>query len=285
MVKIISDSTCDLPPGILEELNITLSPLCISVSGDMEQYRDGVDITPADVFRLSEEENRRCTTSAVNAYDYRRLFEEYAPKYDAVVQICLSGQLSACYGAAIEAAKDFGNVYITDSRSLSAGSGYLVHDAALMAAAGASAREICDMIENDAHYIDTSFVIDRMDYLHRGGRCSGLEVIGARLLGIKPCIEVCGGLMRVGKKYRGKFGTCLSAYVKDRLADRDDIDTKRVFITHSMCAPETVETVRALIAEHAGFERVIETRAGCTVSAHCGPNTLGILFKRKTKVT
>ncbi len=121
--------------------------------------------------------------------------------------------------------------------------------------------------------------------MHKGGRCSGLEAFGANLLRIKPCIEVIDGKMTVGKKYRGSFENCLKKYVKDRLQANGDIDYSRIFVTHTVSSPETVAMVKELIQEYAGFEEIIETNAGCTISSHCGPNTLGILYKRKSKKT
>ncbi|MDR2533148.1 MAG: DegV family protein [Oscillospiraceae bacterium] len=280
MVKIISDSTCDLSPEILSECDITLTPLYIT-SGD-DEFRDGVDVKPADVFRMVDKENRTCKTAAVNVFDYQKVFEEYSSKYDEVIQICISRGFSICYQNAQLAAAEFPNVRVVDSRNLSSGSGYLVYDAAIMAKEGKSADEICKYLEENKAMMNCSFVIDRLDYLHKGGRCSGVALISTKILGIKPCIEVADGAMRVGKKYRGKFEKCLEVYVKERLADINNIDLKRVFITHPMCAPETVELARTAIKKHAEFETIIETQAGCTVSNHCGPNTLGIIFKQKT---
>jgi len=278
MIKITADSTCDLSPEILAELDITLAPLYINAGED--SFRDGVDITPADVFRHVETKKTMCSTSAVNIFDYETLFGKFSPECGAVIHLCISMGFSTCYQNAVTAAAGFPNVYPIDTRNLSSGSGTLVMDAALMARDGVSAEEICRKLEEDIPKVDCSFVIDRMDYLHKGGRCSGMEALGAKLLSIKPCIEVFDGAMRVGKKYFGKFDKCLEQYVGERLADKDAIDPKRVFITHPMCSEETVEAVRAAIARHMAFDEVIETKAGCTVSSHCGPSTLGIIFKR-----
>jgi DegV family protein with EDD domain len=281
MVKIISDSTCDLSPEILSKWDITLTPLYIT-SGD-ESFRDGVDIKPADVFRMVDTEKKTCKTAAVNVFDYEKIYAEHSPKYDEVIQICISEGFSACYQNAKIAAENFPNVRVVDSRNLSSGSGYLVYDAAIMAKENKTADEICAYLETGKTLMNCSFVIDRLDYLHKGGRCSSVALISTKILGIKPCIEVADGAMRVGKKYRGKFSVCLDLYVKERLSDLENVDLKRVFITHPMCAPEVVERVRETIKKHASFEEIIETNAGCTVSNHCGPNTLGIIFKQKTE--
>ncbi len=279
MIKISADSTCDLSPEIIKAYDITIAPLGIVV-GD-KTFHDGVDIFPADVFRYVDKEGKTCKTAAVNVYEYHSLFSELTKKYEAVIHICISAEFSSCFQNAMVAAQDFKNVYVIDSRNLSTGSGHVVYDAALMAKEGLAPQEIADRLNAVIPKVEASFVIDRLDYLHKGGRCSTVAKLGANLLQLKPCIEVIDGKMTVGKKYRGKFDACLEAYVKDRLFERSDIDYSRVFITHPMCSPETVALVRAAIKRYVAFDEIIETHAGCTVSNHCGPNTLGILFKRK----
>ncbi|MCL2019360.1 MAG: DegV family protein [Oscillospiraceae bacterium] len=280
MVKIISDSTCDLSPQIIEDCEITLTPLYITTG--REEYRDGVDIKPTDVFRMVDTEGKTCKTAAVSVFDYKMAFQKYSRQYDEIIQICISEGFSACYQNAMIAAADFPKVRVIDSRSLSTGSGYMVLDAAIMAKEGKTADQILHHIEKSKPLMNTSFVIDRLDYLHKGGRCSGVALISSKVLAIKPCIEVAEGLMRVGKKYRGKFEKCLEIYVRERLSNIDNIDLTRIFITHPICASETVERVRNTIKDCADFKEIIETNAGCTISNHCGPNTLGIIFKQKT---
>ncbi|NLP37878.1 MAG: DegV family protein [Firmicutes bacterium] len=283
MIKITADSTCDLSPSFLESNNITLVPLYVLLGE--KSYRDGVDITPAEIFEYVKETNKLSKTAAVNTYDYVKVFEELSPKYEAVIHISLGSVFSSSHQNARLAAQEFPNVYVVDSCNLSSGSGHLVYEAAQMAAEKMDPQEICQKLEDLVPKIDASFVIDRLDYLHKGGRCSGLEAFGANLLRIKPCIEVIDGKMTVGKKYRGSFENCLKKYVKDRLQANGDIDYSRIFVTHTVSSPETVAMVKELIQEYAGFEEIIETNAGCTISSHCGPNTLGILYKRKSKKT
>ncbi len=279
MIKISADSTCDLSPELLEKLDISIVPLTI-VAGE-ETYLDGVDITPGELFRFVEDENRQCRTAAINTFDYLTRFKEYLKDYNAVIHICISSEFSSCYQNALLAAADLKNVYVVDSRNLSSGSGHAVCDAALKAGEGWAPERICAYLEEVIPKIEASFIIDKLDYLRRGGRCSALTAHGARVLQLKPCIEVTNGAMTVGKKYKGSFEKCLARYVRDRLEGRDDIDYSRIFITHTACAPEVVKAVREAVDQYAPFDKVIETRAGCTVSNHCGPNTLGILFKRK----
>lgn len=278
MIKITADSTCDLSPDILKSMEITLAPLYIMVGE--KSFRDGVDITPADVFNYVDKEGKTCKTAAINAYDYQLFFAELAPKYEAVIHICIGSAFSSCYQNAALVAKNFDNVYVIDSENLSTGSGHLVYEAVLMAREGMKAEEICAKLEELIPKVDTSFVIEHLDYLHKGGRCSGLEAFGARLIQIKPCIEVRKGKMVVGKKYRGSFERCLDQYIGDRLSGKDDIDYSRLFITYSTCPEPILAKVEDAVNRYANFKEIIKTKAGCTVCSHCGPNTLGILFKR-----
>jgi len=281
MIKITADSTCDLSPSFLESNNITLVPLYVLLGE--RSYRDGVDIMPDEIFTYVEKNKALAKTAAVNVHDYAKIFAELSPQYEAVIHISLGSAFSSSHQNAKLAAQEFPNVYVIDSGNLSSGSGHLVYEAAQMAAQKLEPQEICQKLEELVPKIDASFVIDRLDYLHKGGRCSGLEAFGANLLRIKPCIEVIDGKMTVGKKYRGSFENCLKKYVKDRLTSQIDIDYSRIFITHTVRSPEIVAMVRELIQEYADFAEIIETDAGCTISSHCGPNTLGILYKRKSK--
>jgi DegV family protein with EDD domain len=277
MIKVTADSTCDLSPEILKRWDISLAPLYVLV--DNQSYRDGVDIAPADIFRHAEA-GRRVRTAAVNQYDYERLFKRFSRDHEAVIHVSISQEFSACFNNARLAAQSFPNVHVVDSRNLSSGSGHVAADAAEMAGRGMQTEEIIKRLQQIVPRVDASFVIESLEHLWRSGRCSGLESTGARLLQIKPCIEVVNGEMKVGKKYRGSFEHCLEHYVRDRLEGCPDIDFSRVFITHSACQPELVGRVRELVRSLAPFEEIVETNAGCTVSNHCGPDTLGILFKR-----
>lgn len=279
MIKITSDSTCDLSDKILEEYNISLMPLHVLI--DEQDFRDGIDITPMDIFKYVGDEGKSCTTAAVNTFEYEHFFSEHAENNKAVIHISLGSEFSSCYQNAKIASEGYDNVYVINSNNLSTGSGHIVYEAALLVNEGLSAEVICSKLEDLISKIDASFVINKMDYLRKGGRCTGVEALGATLLKIKPSIEVVDGKMVVGKKYRGNFDRCLENYVKDRLENNDNIDYSRIFITHSHCSPETVEKVKNVIRMYVDFDEIIETTAGCTISTHCGPNTLGILYKRK----
>ena len=278
-IKISADSTCDLSPELIERYHIGITPLYI-IRGE-ETLRDGIDVRPEELYEYANVTGKLCKTAAVNVSDYLAYFAACREEYDAVIHFTISSDMSGCYQNACTAAAEFENVYVVDSRNLSTGIALLVLDAAERAEKGEDPKEIAALMRETAKKVEASFVIDTLFYLQKGGRCSTLAALGANLLKLKPCIEVKDGKMGVGKKYRGKIDNCIAQYVRERLQGRDDLRRNRIFITHSGCAPEIVENVKAIIKECGGFDEVLETYAGCTVSSHCGPNTLGVLFVRK----
>ena len=278
-VKIISDSTCDLSPELLERYDIAITPLCVIKDG--KEFHDGVDITPADIFAHVDGGRDLCSTAAVSQFEYTEMFTRYAKDCDAVVQINIGSNFSCCYQNACLAAQDFDNVYVVDSGNLSSGQGLLVVAAAKLAEQGLSGAEIAERIRALVPKVEASFLIERLDYMRKGGRCSAVAALGANLLNLKPCIEVRNGKMAVCKKYRGSFEKCIRQYVKDRLDGRADIAPDLAFITHPACQKNVVDAAMEEAARYGSFDEVVETHAGCTVSCHCGPNTLGILFVRK----
>lgn len=282
-IKITSDSTCDLSQEILQKHNIDVLPLYIVIDG--VAHRDGIDIKKEDIFNYVDNEFAKTgvmpKSAAINVEDYIGYFTPLSKEYDAVIHVNISSDFSSCYQNACMAAKEFNNVYVVDSRNLSSGQGHVVLNAALMAEQGLAPQEIVDKLNDLTKRVEASFVIDRMDYLQKGGRCSSLLAIAAKVARIKPSINVIDGKMAVGKKYMGTFTFALKKYVEDRLKDRDDIMTDRIFITHPVCSPEIVDMVREEIKKYADFDEIIETNAGSTISTHCGPYTLGILFIRK----
>lgn len=279
-IKISADSTCDLSAEILDKFDISIVPL--TVVSDGNSYRDGVDITPAEVFRLTEENGKIFSTSAANIYDYTEFFTEQLKNCDELIHICISAEFSVCYRNACTAAEEFGGrVRVVDSRNLSTGMGHVVYEAALMVQSGKSSDETEAALNKLTDKVEASFVVNQLDYLKRGGRCSALKAFGAAVLQLKPSINVVDGKMTVGDTYRGSFEKCLKRYVKDRLEGRDDIVDDRIFITYSSAAPEIVDMVRNTVKEYHDFNEIICTNAGCTISCHCGPDTLGILFIRK----
>ena len=276
-IKITATSTCDLPPELVERYQITIVPLYVSFGGNT--YRDGVETGPDDIFRHVEGGGTLPTTAAVNIADYQALFAELSPKYDAVLHITIGAEFSACYQDACVAAEGFPNVYVVDSRNLTAGQGLLVLEAAEAAQRGESIQDILAILNSLIDKVDTTFVVDKLDYLAKGGRCSSVVALGANLLKLKPCIVLADGKMTVGKKYRGAFDKVLPDYVRDQLNGKA-VRTERVIIVHTRCDPAIPAAVEQVVKEY-GFREIIHAVAGCTVSCHCGPNTLGILFLRK----
>ena len=277
-IKISADSTCDLSPELIQRYDIGISPLYIVRDG--ESLVDGVDITPDEIYAHVEAGGSMCSTAAVSVYDYVEFFRKELESADAVVHFHISGDMSACYQNACIAAAEVGNVYPVDARNLSTGIGLLVLEAAELARKGElTAQEIQQRMNQRRELLDVSFVVEQLGYLRKGGRCSSVAALGANMLSLRPCIQVKDGKMGVGKKYRGAYQKCLLQYVKERLEGRDDIDPHRIFITESGgFTPEEVAEVEAAVRGYQPFEEVLHTRAGCTVSSHCGPRTLGILY-------
>ena len=229
-VRMTADSTCDLSPELLRKYDIGIAPLSVIIDGEV--YHDGVDVTPRDIFRASDA-GKSVRTAAVNTYEYREFFTEQLKTCDQLVHVCISSEFSTCYNDATEAARQFENVYVVDSRNLSTGSGLLVLEGSELAAKGTAGQEIAETLTGRTGLVDASFVVHTIDYLRRGGRCSGLEALGARLLHIRPCIVVRDGKMHPGEKYRGRYEHYLKHYIADTLAEDSTIDFNRVFITHS----------------------------------------------------
>ena len=280
-VKIISDSTCDLSEDLLQKYEIALSPLTVTLGG--RSGHDGVDITPDDIYAYVERTGELSQTSAVSVGEYEEIFGHWRGLGFEIVHFCISAKLSVSYQNACLAAEEVGGVTVIDSANLSTGQGLVVLNAAEMAMAGASAEQIVRASEDLIPRVEASFVADSIEYLRKGGRCSALSAWGANLFHIKPCIEVADGGMHPGKKYHGKLSHVIRAYAEDRLKNRQDIDTRRIFITHTRCDEETVEQVRGLIREYCpDVTEILETTAGATITTHCGPGTLGDLFIRKS---
>ncbi|MBR5021936.1 MAG: DegV family protein [Oscillospiraceae bacterium] len=278
-IKIISDSTCDLPKELLEKYDIAIIPLTV-VKND-EAFSDGITITTDEIFAHAAAGGSLCSTAALGVVDYQEKFAEFADTYDAVVHINISSELSSSYQNASLAAEEFDNVAVIDSRNLSTGQGLVVLKACELAETSTSLEELKEELNAFTPKVEASFLLDRLDYMVKGGRCTAVVALGANLLGLKPCIEVKDGKMGVVKKYRGNYAKSLASYIKDRLANRDDLDKKHLFITRTPVSDDCLKAVEDAVTEYADFENIYWTMAGCTVSCHCGPGTLGVLFVRK----
>ena len=281
-VVIGSDSTSDLNAELIERYGVRFVPLTVNL-GD-KAYKDGVDIDPDMIYAHYEEHKELPKTASPNISDFQTFFAEQTADGSEVVFFTISCEMSSTYNNARLAALDFEGVHVVDTRNLSTGGGLLVVAAGEMVKEGRSAAEIAEACRAMTDRVDASFVIDNLEYLHKGGRCTMLEALGANLLRLKPCIMVRNGKMGVGKKYRGQFAAVLEKYIADMLANPSDIDDNLVFITHAGCDEAIVHQCVEQVKKTGLFREVQVTRAGCTISSHCGRNTLGVLFVRKTPV-
>lgn len=279
MIKITTDSTCDLPEALLREYDITVLPLGI-VKGE-GLFRDGMDIHPADIAAHVDAGGAITTTNAVNTADYLDCFSRLLKTCDAVVHVNLGAKISSCHQNARIAAAELSNVYVADSANITVGMGELVLRAARAARAGHTPEEILAELEDLRRRMEVSFVLDRLDYMKRGGRCSAVTAIGANLLKLHPCIDVVDGKLAVTKKYRGSMERVVSDYLHDRLDGRDDIDTERIWLVDSAFGPELADAARAVLQADGRFGQIMESKAGCTIFSHCGPNTVGLAILRK----
>ena len=277
MVKILADSTCDLSPSLISRYKIGIIPLYVHL-GEKE-YKDGVDITPSDLYKWSDEHNETPRTSAPGIEDIESFLDKDSA--DEYVIFTISSSMSSSYNNCILAAEDLemtDRVHVIDSANLSTGIGLQVIKAAELAAAGMTASEIAAEIEKIKRKVRASFVVDTLTYLYRGGRCSGVSAFLGSALRLHPRIEVIDGAMHPEKKYRGKNTRFIMDYVRDMENDLKSAVRDRVFITHSGCDREIVEDVRAYLEGLGRFDEILETTAGAVISSHCGPGTLGVLF-------
>lgn len=278
-IKVTCDSTCDLTKEMYESYGIEVVPLGVYLGNDL--YRDCVDVTPRQIYDFVDRTGELPKTSAITVGEYETVFSRLVSQGYQVIHINISSCFSACYQNACLAAEEVGNVFAIDSKNLSTGSGHLALLAVELARSGMAAEEICQVLEQAKEKLDVSFIIQTLEYLHKGGRCSGVAMLGANLLKLRPEIVVENGQMHVSRKYRGSMEKTILAYVQGRLEGRTDLNDDRIIITHSGVPTEVVEKVKALILELHPFREVIETTAGSTITSHCGPNTLGVLFFKK----
>lgn len=278
-IKIMSDSTCDLSKELVEKYNITIVPLTVVKDG--REFTDGVNITPADIFAHVAAGGDLCSTAALGVGEYEDWFSKFADAYDGIIHINISAEFSSSHQNARIAAEEFENVRVIDSRNLSTGQGLVVLKACQLAQECNSLDQLQEQLEAFTEKVEASFLLDQLGYMVKGGRCSSVVALGANLLNLKPCIEVKNGKMSVVKKYRGNYAKCLTSYVKDRLLNRDDLDHETLFVTRTLVSDDCLQAVKNAVSECDGFENTYWTEAGCTVSCHCGPGTLGVLFVRK----
>ncbi|MDD6302215.1 MAG: DegV family protein [Bacillales bacterium] len=279
MAKILisTDTTCDLSKEILEKRGIKQTSLHVLLG--MNEYKDGVDITPQDIFTYVEKTNTLPKTSAVSIQEYTDFFEENLHEYDNIIHFTISSDLSSTYNNARLAAESFsGKVTIIDSRNLSSGQGLLVLKACDLLDEGKTYQEIIDEMKKMKNHVQVSFVVDTVDYLYKGGRCSGVARFASNVFKIHPSIEMIDGKLSPKKHYRGALKKCIENYVKDLAIEFTKYDNTRVFITHACCSNDVVELITSVIKEYFNFNEINITVAGSVITSHCGKGTLGVLF-------
>lgn len=280
-IRITSDSTCDLSGELIEENHIGIFSLSV-ILGE-KSYKDGVGIRPQDIFDFVAQSGTLPKTAAGSSEEYEEFFAENLKGYDALIHFNISAKASSSYSAASVAARGFGGkVSVVDSKALSTGQGLLVMKACDLVKEGLSVDEILSKIQSLRPLVNTSFVPDALDYLHKGGRCSLAALIGAKVLKLHPMIAEDGdGQLIAKKKYAGGMERCVRNYIADLKDEYPSYDKTRCFITHSSADRSLVDTAKRLVSEYFGFDQVIETVAGSIVTSHCGRNTLGVLFIRQ----
>jgi len=276
-IAISAESTADLTKELMKEYDIHTVPFQVLLGEN--EYKDG-EIAPTDIFEYVKKNKILPKTSAINEMGYAEYFSGLLKGYDAVVHITLSSGLSSSYSNAEKASKNIDNVYVIDSKSLSTGIGLLVLYASKLAREGKSAEEIYSLTLEQVNKVQASFVIDKLDYLYKGGRCSALSLFGANLLSIHPQIVLSEGKMKVHRKYRGKMEKVVTNYCADTIDEFADANLDMAFITYTTATDEMISIARTAL-ESKGFRNIYETKAGATISSHCGENTLGILYLKK----
>lgn len=282
MIKIVADSTCDLSKELLEKYNIQIAPLHILL-GEQE-YLDGVNITPDEIYAWADENNDTPKTSAIGFEDAANVVGQIKDTEDEMIVFTISGKMSTTVNVFRMVAEELeveNQITIIDSSNLSTGSGLLVLKAATMVQEGKNRAEICAEIEKIKKKVSASFVVDTLTYLHRGGRCNSIEALAGGVLKLHPKIVVANGSMSADKKYRGKMSKVILEYAKDMEETLKQADKSRVFITHSGCEQEIIDDVYTYLKSLQYFDEILVTRAGGVISSHCGPGTLGVLFIEK----
>ena len=278
MIRICTDSCVDINKNQIEENNIAVIPLCVIL--DDKEYLDGVNITPSQIFSYVKETGKLPKTAARSIEDFKNFFSALLENGDDVIYTGISSKLSSAFNNACQAQKELNNgrLHIVDSKSLSTGIGLLVLYASSLVKEGYSANEICKKLEKQANLNQASFVVDKLDFLYKGGRCSAMAKFGANLLKIKPRLELVDGVIENTAKYMGKFQSIVYKYIDDMLEKHKNIKKDLCFITHTCSDSKFVEQVVEYVKSKNIFDEVVSSIAGSTISCHCGENTLGILY-------
>lgn len=280
MIRIITDSTCDLSKELIEKYNIRVIPLHVSFPGDDTEYLDGVNINSEQLYDLATKLNVLPKTGAVNVVEFIKVFEEELAKGNEIFYVGIGSGLSSTYNNACIAREQFpdSKIVVLDGQNLSTGTGLIVIKAARLAKEGKLLEEIKEICEKAVPLVSAKFCIDRLDYLYKGGRCSGMAMIAAHALKIHPVAKVINNKLVVYKKPRGKYENAVEVQIDEFMHDLDNIDKSCVFITHSGRMGGIEKQIYEKISPYLDKENLFITEAGCTISSHCGPKTIGILY-------
>lgn len=274
---ITAETTCDLSEQILNERGFKLIPIPVILGGT--EYRDGKNLQAEQLFDYIKTAGELPKTAALTEYDYEEFFKECKQDSEEIIHFSISSKASSTYFNAVKAAEKVGGVYVVDTRCLSTGEALLMLKASDMLAEGGEPKEVYEKIVKLTEKVQTSFVLDTLDYMHKGGRCSSAALFGSKILKIHPHIYENDGELTVKKKYMGALPRCMSQYIADIAEEYKNYDKTRAFVTHSPCdGRELIEAVIAEVKKLFDFDEIIETEAGATVSTHCGKNTIGLLF-------
>ena len=275
-VIITADSTCDLSPELCSRFQIQVIPLTITLGE--ATFLDGESFTPADMYARYREDGTLPKTSAPSVQSFLDFFRPFVEQGFEVVHLDISSELSGSFNAARLAASELSGVYVIDSMMLSTGVGLLAIEAAECRDRGMSAFDIAVHLSDLRSKVSTSFVLDTLEFMWKGGRCTGVTAFGANLLKIKPGLEMRNGKLEVCKKYRGNINHVYQQYITERLSGKK-VRPGHVFLTESgEVDPAVLKNLEVLVKQLTGCKEIHHTVAGCTVSSHCGPKTLGVLF-------
>lgn len=278
-IKFTADSTVDLSKELIKKFDVEIIPLTV-ILGDKD-YKDTIDIVPDDIYAYVEKTGILPKTSATNEELFYTTFKKYTDEGYTIIHFSISNKMSVSYENAVKAGNRLGNVFVVNGLSLSTGTSTLIAYAHRLLQKNYDAQTIFNKVNEAIPFVQASFVLDNLKYLHKGGRCSTVALLGANILKIKPCIAVKEGEMAVGKKYLGNFSNVVKDYVSDTLKNFNNYDPNIVFITHTKIDEKIVDMVKAELKEKANFKEIFETDAGSTITSHCGKNTIGILYINK----
>lgn len=275
-IKIACDSSADLTPELIKQNDISILPFTVTM-GEVD-YKDGVDVDAQAIFDYVEKSKTLPKTASLNQFEYTEFFNQIKEDNDAIIFFSISSQISSTYNNAVRAAEEVGNVFVIDSLNLTSGISLLILYASELRAKGLSPEEIVKKVEERRPAIQTSFITYKLDYLHKGGRCSSLALLGANLLKIRPSIALINGKMQMHKKYMGKPIKVDLDYLKDTLKEFNNPDNKYCFITYSSITPDILKMFKTHVKENTKFENIYETHASATITSHCGENTIGLIY-------